>query len=144
MSFKLDKSSNEQGCGAALILCIFGVLVYAISAVGKSSVNTSGVDTNSNSTASPFESPAHNNDLVVSDLKAGKDGSITGIVTNNGSKTYGYVQVEINLFDKSHTVVGSTLANVNNLAAHEKWKFSASSFGYEGATNFEVKAVTGY
>ena len=68
---------------------------------------------------------------------------VTGVVTNNTDHAYRYVQVEINEYDKSLAVVGSTFANVDNLEAGEKWKFKAL-ISEESATNFDIKNVTGW
>lgn len=38
---------------------------------------------------------------------------------------YSYVQVTINLYDKDGNLIGSTLANVNNLEPGKTWKFKA-------------------
>lgn len=48
-----------------------------------------------------------------------------GVVINNTSRTMSYVQVEINLYDMNDNQIGSTMANVNNLAAGSKWVFKA-------------------
>lgn len=85
-------------------------------------------------------------DLKVSDLGSSGSGMVrygTGIVSNTGDHKFGYVQVEINLLDKSGAVVGSTLANVNNLAPHDKWKFKAL-LTEDSATRFKVKGITAF
>ncbi|WP_143330190.1 FxLYD domain-containing protein [Chromobacterium haemolyticum] len=51
--------------------------------------------------------------------------SVKGTLQNNSDKKYGYVQIEINLYDKDGNQVGSTMANVNNLAPGAKWKYEA-------------------
>ena len=79
---------------------------------------------------------------TIADLK-GTDDYITGTLTNLTGDKKTYVQVEINLLDKSGAVVGSTLANVNNLEAGQKWKFKAVVFG-EKYDHFKVKGVTGF
>jgi len=50
---------------------------------------------------------------------------IIGTVKNNSARQYGYVQVEINLYDDAGTQVGSTLANTNNLESSGTWRFKA-------------------
>ena len=74
------------------------------------------------------------------------DGSVryvVGTVKNNSNKQYRYVQVEINLYDKSGAQVGSTMSNVNNLEAHGTWKFKAIILE-DNAKKFLVKGVTGF
>jgi hypothetical protein len=68
---------------------------------------------------------------------------IRGTVRNNTQKHYGYVQVEINLYDESGAQVGSTLANVNNLEANGTWRFEAMVLE-ASAASARLKKVTGF
>lgn len=68
---------------------------------------------------------------------------VTGTVVNQSKREYGYVQVQINLYDTTGNQVGSTMANVNNLAAGGVWKFKAVILE-DDATKFKVKEVTGF
>lgn len=68
--------------------------------------------------------------------------SVVGTVKNTGAKTYGYVQVSINLYDDSGKQVGSMLANVNNLEPGVSWDFEAVVLE-DNATTFKVMDVTG-
>ncbi len=67
---------------------------------------------------------------------------IAGTIKNNTNKEYSYVQVEINLY-KGETLIGSTLANVNNLGAGETWQFKAVVLEDE-ADSFKIKDITGF
>lgn len=68
---------------------------------------------------------------------------VVGTVRNNTTKTYSYVQVSINLYDKSGAQVGSTLANVNGLEPGGLWKFKAIIL--EDSTEaYKIKDVTGF
>lgn len=67
---------------------------------------------------------------------------IVGTVKNNSSKQYGYAQVEINLYDTSGAVVGSTLANINNLEPNGTWKFEAIAL--QEFKTYKIKDVTGF
>jgi ribosomal protein L40E len=91
--------------------------------------------------------PESENKVSISDLesKTGKFGLavITGVATNNTDKQFSYVQVEINLYDRSGMQVGSTMANVNNLEPHGKWRFEAPLIE-EKAASFKVKGVTAF
>ncbi len=53
---------------------------------------------------------------------------LEGIVTNNGSKSYSYVQIEFNCYDKNGINLGSAFDNSSNLLAYEKWKFKAVTY----------------
>lgn len=66
-----------------------------------------------------------------------------GKIRNNTNRTYSYVQVEINLYDKNGNQVGSTLANVNNLEPGAVWSFKAPIFEEE-AVRFKVADITGF
>ena len=84
-------------------------------------------------------------DLQVLDTDSTVDGYVryaTGHIVNNSSKTYSYVQVEINLYN-GETLVGSTLDNVNNLSPGAIWEFKAPIFE-DSANRFAVVNVTGW
>ena len=66
---------------------------------------------------------------------------IVGVAENVSGSELSYAQIEINLLDASGATVGSTLTNINNLAAGAKWKFKAPVME-ESAKKFEVKDVT--
>ena len=68
---------------------------------------------------------------------------ICGTVINNSSRSFSYAQVEINLLDKNGAVVGSTLANINNLDAGQQWKFQAPILE-SGVTNYVIKDITSF
>jgi hypothetical protein len=68
---------------------------------------------------------------------------VVGTVRNNSTKTHGYVQVSISLYDKSGALVGSTLANVNGLEPGGLWKFKAIILE-DSATSYKIKEVTGF
>lgn len=68
---------------------------------------------------------------------------VVGVVRNNSTHTYSYVQVSINLYDGSGAIVGSTLANMNSLEPSQKWKFKAI-VTEESAVRSQIKDVTGY
>lgn len=85
-------------------------------------------------------------DLEVLDYKAKNEGYssyIVGTVRNNTDHSYSYVQVAVNLYDLHDNQIGSTMANVNNLEPHGKWKFKAVVFE-QGRYNYKIKEVTGF
>jgi hypothetical protein len=86
------------------------------------------------------------NGLVVVSHKAIADEYsryVVGIVKNNSNKHYKYVQVEINLYDKSGAQVGSTIANVNNLEPHGTWKFKAIIME-DNTKRYQIKGITAF
>jgi len=68
---------------------------------------------------------------------------VEGTVVNNSSRTYGYVQVEISLYDSSGNQVGSAMDNTNNLGPGETWKFKALILE-DDATKYRVVDVSGF
>lgn len=69
--------------------------------------------------------------------------SVCGTVVNNTNRTYGYAQVEINLYDSSGALIDSTLDNINNLEPKATWKFKAMIMD-DNATTYKIKDVTGW
>lgn len=66
-----------------------------------------------------------------------------GAIQNTTNTTFGYVQVEINVYDSAGNQIGSTLANVNNLEPGSVWRYKA--FVYESnADSCRVKKIFGY
>lgn len=51
--------------------------------------------------------------------------NIVGKVKNNTDEESSYVQITFNLYDESEALVGTAMANVNNLEAGGIWKFEA-------------------
>lgn len=68
---------------------------------------------------------------------------VCGTVINNTDHTYGYVQVEINLYDSDGTLVDSTMDNINNLEPHSKWKFKAAILE-DNVARYKIKDVNGF
>lgn len=95
--------------------------------------------------AGKFANEPEKADLEVLEYKDTNDGyvrHITGKVKNNTNKKYSYVQISINLY-KDDTLLGSTMANANNLGAGEIWEFSAPVL-YENCNKYKIVEVTGY
>jgi hypothetical protein len=122
-----------------LILC----LVFALLSAGCASstkVDSTGSSPSSSSTKTDLQ-------LIESHTEPSEGGYYTYVVgtikNNNVGKTYGYVQVTINLYDKSGAQVGSTLANVNNLEPGGVWKFKAPMIEKDAAS-YKIKEITGF
>ncbi len=62
---------------------------------------------------------------------------IKGALKNTGSRSYSYVSVSFTLYDESGANIGQALANMNDLAPGETWKYKATSMGF-----FDEKPVT--
>ena len=68
---------------------------------------------------------------------------VIGAVKNLSSRSKGYAQIEINLLNAAGDVVGSTLANVNNLDGGQTWRFEAPVLT-SGHAKLQVKGITGF
>jgi hypothetical protein len=68
---------------------------------------------------------------------------VMGSAKNMSSRGFRYVQISINLYNDSGVQVGSTIANVNNLAAGDTWAFKAVVIE-DGVTRFEIKDITAF
>jgi Tfp pilus assembly major pilin PilA len=69
--------------------------------------------------------------------------TITGLATNNTDKRFSYVLVELNLYDREGTQVGSTMADANNLEPSGKWRFEAPILNNE-ATSYKLQKVSAF
>jgi len=70
---------------------------------------------------------------------------IEGTVKNNTDKTYDYLQVTYNVYDKDDNNLGTCLANNNNIEANGTWKFKAVCSGTaEDITNYKLAEITGW
>ena len=54
---------------------------------------------------------------------------IEGILTNNTSKDYSYVQIEFICYDAEGNNLGTALDNTNNLLGGQNWKYKAMFLG---------------
>lgn len=71
---------------------------------------------------------------------------IEGIVTNNTSNSYSYVQIQFVCYDKNGINLGTVMANTNNISSYEKWKFNATGI-FDDAKSIDhcdFKEVTGF
>lgn len=68
---------------------------------------------------------------------------VVGIVKNNSKKHYGYVRVDIDLYNQSGRQVGSTIATTDNLEPYGIWRFKADILE-DSAKKFKIKSVKGF
>jgi hypothetical protein len=138
----VKQANHVPGWQVFLTLFVFAPALFWY--LSQRGTNPSTTEQRTN--ASTTDARRQTSDFSVSDLKWKRGEyllAITGTVTNNTTRSYGYVQVEINLYDKGGALVGSTLANANNLAPNAQWKFSAPIL-VESAATFKVEKVTGF
>jgi hypothetical protein len=85
---------------------------------------------------------AHEGDEGVSVTQDEYFTKITGLLTNNCGRDLTYVEITYKLYDRAGNVVGTALANQDNLKAGEIWRFSA--LGRSGVFRYELEKVTAY
>lgn len=132
--------------GRTLITIIIGLaaVFFGIVFVGGLVGTPNQVLVPTNNDQSMPTKAAQNLELLEAEIQ--EDGflrSVVGIVKNNTRRQYKYAQIEINLYDKAGTQVGSTMANINNLESGGQWKFKAL-FAEKDAVRFNVKSITGF
>lgn len=66
---------------------------------------------------------------------------IIGIIKNNSSKTYEYVEVKIGIYS-DHELMGTTMASANGLKPGEKWSFQAPVLE-QGEYKYKFISVSG-
>ena len=131
-------------------MIIIGIIILgiALANIGGNKSEQASLDSSKpiggNEQNTTTESKKPDLELLSAESKNGDYGTryMVGKVKNNSNKEYSYVQVEINLY-KGTTIVGSTLANVNNLGAGETWEFQAVNLE-DDADSFKVKDITGF
>lgn len=55
----------------------------------------------------------------------GYTAEITGVAKNTSGKSYSYASVEFSVYDTTGNNLGTAIANINNLASGDTWRFSA-------------------
>ncbi len=72
--------------------------------------------------------PGDNLVLVESSFRTGQSGNrfVAGSIRNYTDRSYAHAQGEINFLDQDGSVLGSTVANTNNLGGGETWNVEAA------------------
>lgn len=129
-----------------VVLSVIGSLSSPDSSEGsQSSSAPTGGASEASSEPEPSSEEEELPDLEVLEHSMTNDGywdHVVGKIKNNTDKTYTYVQVEINLYN-GDTLVGSTLANVNNLGPGAVWEFDAIVLEEAGSyTRYVIEDIT--
>lgn len=125
------------------------ILFGAIGACSNDSSSKPSISTNTSTTTQqkPVETPKPKEQFTVLEHHAEKDSTgyikIKGKIKNNTDKTFGYVQVEINLFDAQGNQIGSALDNLNNFGAGATWSFEALGLT-DKAVKYQIVEVNGF
>lgn len=134
------KKQGVPGCVIFLLIFI-GIIIFfsgVFSILGDSSVDSSNSDvineapSSSNSSNSAFSEKFS---YSISDSYSdGYSYYIEGVVTNNRSKDYNYVQIEFICYDKNGNNLGTALDNTNNLLGNQTWKYKAFGLFTDGSS----------
>lgn len=141
------KQTNKSLSGGLRVVVVLCVLVFGAASSPDFQRENQSIQTSSSASSVQKMLGHTSGDLVIEDVEFSKgqfgNKILTGILQNDGNREYSYVQIQFNLYDKDGVQIGSTLANVNNIEPHGKWKFEAAIL-QEGATMFKVKDITGF
>ncbi len=148
--------SSKDLLGAGIALTVIFFVIIAGSDLGERSTSPSRqVEATASNTpapvaAAPTPAVAADDDasrFTVSSFTLHRNEyggvSVGGVLQNNTGKEYSYVQIELNVYDKDGTQLGSDLANVNNLEPHARWKFETPII-QEGADSVKIKNITAF
>lgn len=133
---------KKRGCLAGCLTAIIVFVVFFVLLLAGSSTKTKNSSVTATLDKAVEETKADLEILSYENLSEGGLRYVTGEIRNNTNKSYSYVQVEINMY-KDDTVLGSTLANVNNLGPGETWKFKALITD-DDCNRYTIKDVTGF
>lgn len=144
--FKETPKSNEAFTGCLVVFFIPFIILCVLIAIGSTASD--------NATKNKNENAKQESQTVVKprlevlktyncQLSEYGGNAACGVVINNTNRTMSYVQVEINLYDMNDNQIGSTMANVNNLAAGSKWVFKAPVME-SGSYRWSVSDVSGW
>lgn len=130
------------------VLFLIGGVFLAIDSGGTQTTNTTQPTQSTQPTqpGQPKQAPEKRPDLELLEASSEADAYtsyVVGKIRNNTNRTYSYVQVEINLYNKAGHQVGSTFANVTNLEPGAVWSFKAPILEDE-VTHFKVAGITGF
>ncbi|RKD22417.1 hypothetical protein SAMN02745883_00735 [Caminicella sporogenes DSM 14501] len=110
--------------------------------IQETSTNKQPVQNNEESTKQETKKP--NLELIEHTIKSDSFSKyVVGTIKNNTDRKYGYVQVEINIYDKDGAQIGSTMDNINNLAPGATWKFKAPILEDEAAS-YQIIDISGF
>ncbi len=124
---------------------IIVVLLIALGSAGGDGNKDQGAGTKDNTSTPAVSDKAKVPDLEITEhsvLQEEYSAYIVGKVKNNTNKQYGYVQVEVNLYDADGDQVGSAMDNTNNLEPGGSWKFKAITL--EEFDSYKIKDVSGW
>lgn len=134
---KPQQDKKPNGCLTTIIVIIFLCFICG----------TFMEDTSSKLPATSTTTPSKPNLEVVEHHSCSTEygtNAVCGTVQNNSSRNYGYAQVSVNFYDKNGNLIDSSLDNINNLGAGQKWKFQVPFLTYSNVSKYQVTGVEGW
>lgn len=142
-AYRKTGKSLSTGLRIVLVIVLFGA---GASTMPRSDFSTGNFEV-SQAASSGSGEKTEPKGLIVQEFSLQRDGygtgKIVGVLKNTTGRSYKYVQIEFGLFDDEGNVVGSTMANVNNLDPDVTWKFSAPVFDGQ-AISAQVQNITSF
>lgn len=132
------------------ILGCFGVLmiILGIGIIGSTfdSVDSNNVTTSNNSISSSYQEAFTLESMEGHVDDFGISLHIVGTIKNNKNKSYSYVQVTFNLYDKNGAQLGTALANINNLEPYGTWRYDALGLvaNVEDVASYKLADISGF
>lgn len=145
--FGIISLCKKASKGFAIVGIILAILTFLI-AINMNNATTDAlndaVDEFNSSVEEMTTNLLENGTMEVTNEKLSTEygySTLNGKVVNKSNDNYSYVEIKVNFYDKSGTLLDSSFDNVTDLAAGESWKFSA---GYtEDVASYKIIEVTG-
>lgn len=136
--------NKQSSIGDAILCVIVAIGIF----IGLFAFTVSNNDTDYGDDL--FETPTSNSVTLLDGHTGSVDGpysyQINGIIQNNRSREYSYIQVEFYVYDASGNILDTCLANNSGLAANRSWKFTAFCYFPNGnskdVVSYKLKEIT--
>ena len=122
------------------------MIIFAIICLGAIGAALGGGDTNNTIPTSTQIEQKEKFTLVSHKKTTDSLGTtwIEGEIKNNTDKSYSYVQVTFNLYDKDGNQLGTAMTNINNLEPNATWKYKAIGLVTEKVESYKLVEITGW
>jgi len=146
--------NNSQNSKPKIKLIVVAVVVILAVVVVLALCLSPESDPNSNPGTMQNSTAVTKKKLEISETKMsveynsllGYSVKIPGLAKNVSSKNFSYASVEFSVYDKSGYNIGTALANVNNIASGDTWRFEAVliDFPETEPVSFKLADVTAW
>lgn len=128
-------------CFMACVMVLLNVACF-----GDPAVSGTGDGASSQTSSSKFEIVGETNCTYDYNEYLGYTCEITGILKNNTSLSYSYVNIEFSVYDEDGNNLGTALDSVNNIGSGETWSFSATLLDFPSSrpASYRLKDITAF